>query len=70
MDSTRSQPLRDLRDVQLMLRYHDKTFWRQNTVVGVHREKARRWIVQEVQPLSGFEGCAANAALSRQNYFA
>ena len=42
-------------------------FWRQSVVVGVHRKNPQRWIVQVVQPLLGIEGCAANAALSRQN---
>ena len=50
-------------------RYFVARFSRQNVVVGVHREKSQRWIVQVVQPLLGFKGCAANAALSRENLF-
>ena len=42
-------------------------FWRQSGVVAGHREIKQRRIVQEVQPPLLYEGCAANAPLSRQN---
>ena len=54
---------------EFALRYLFARFSRQNAVVGVHREKSQQWIVQVVQPLLGFKGCAANAALSRENLF-
>ena len=43
-------------------------FWCQSVVVGAYREKIPRWDILSVFPIWGFEGYAANAALSHQNY--